>query len=264
MQQLHDQVRSLESDMRVAEQQVTDGRDAFGRLDRELAEALTIRQRLDVLAPVVEPVAALQAERTRLDALAAKVAHRREALGQIAELKRRLQAIDERLASLPTPDAVAAIKATLEARRSTLETVTAEAEEKRTHWVRERQDVETKATQYLNQGLELQAQLKTLEKAGPDGACPTCNRPLGASYAEVVGDLKAQKNEVGVNYKFYDSRVKQLKKEPKEVAEASRARGAQPRGNAGAGARDADDGARGTRLADRGARGHTCGRGREL
>ena len=84
MQQLHDQVRSLESDMRVAEQQVTDSRDAFVRLDRELAEALTIRQRLDQLAPVVAPVAALQAERIRLDALAQKVAHRREALGPVS------------------------------------------------------------------------------------------------------------------------------------------------------------------------------------
>ena len=109
-------------------------------------------------------MAALQAERVRLDALAQKVAHRREALGQIGELKRRLVAIDERFASLPTPEAVAAIRVSLEARRAALEAATAEAEEKRTHWVRERQDVETKATQYLNQGLELKAQLETLEK----------------------------------------------------------------------------------------------------
>ncbi len=220
MQQLHDQVRSLESDLRVAEQQVTDGRDAFTRLDRDLAEALTIRQRLDHLGPLVAPVAALQAERDRLDALAARVAHRREALGQLGELKRRLVATDERIAGLPTPEAVAAIRAGLAERRGALDAAAAAAEERRTHWVRERQDAETKTAQHTNQGLELRAQLKALEKAGPEGACPTCNRPLGASYSEVVGDLKAQINELGVNFKFFRSRVKQLEKEPREVTDS--------------------------------------------
>jgi len=224
MQQLHDTVRSLESDLRVAEQQVTDGRDAFTRLDRDLAEALTIRQRLDHLAPLVAPVAGLQAERERLDGLAARVAHRREALGQAGELKRRIAAIDERLGALPTPEAVAAIRATLEVRRKALDESVSLAEERRTHWVRERQDAETKAAQLTDQGRDLKAQLQALQKAGPDGACPTCNRPLGASYTEVVSDLKAQINEVGANFRFYRSRVKQLEKAPKEVSEADRSR----------------------------------------
>ncbi len=224
MQQLHDQVRSLESDLRVAEQQVTDGRDAFTRLDRELAEALTVRQRLDQLAPIVEPVAALQAERTRLDALAAKIANRREAVGKVGEVKRRLTAIDEKLATLPTADSVQALRVALQARREAHEGAVALAEERRTHWVREKQDVETKANQLTAQGTDLRTQLKVLEKAGAKGACPTCNRPLGATYDEVVGDLKAQINEVAVNFKFYRSRIKQLEKEPKEVAEASAAR----------------------------------------
>ena len=224
MQQLHDQVRSLESDMRVAEQQVTDGRDAFTRLDRELAEALTIRQRLDQLAPVVAPVAALQAERLKLDTLAAKMARRREALGQVGELRKRVKAIDERIASLPTAEAVAALKQALKERRKALEEATEQAEERRTHWVREKQDVETKASQLTAQGTDLRAQLKALEKAGPKGACPTCNRPLGASYEEVVGDLKAQINELAVNFKFYRSRIKQFEKEPKDVTDALKAR----------------------------------------
>ena len=224
MQQLHDQARSLESDLRVAEQQVTDGRDAFTRLDRELAEALTIRQRLDHLAPMVEPVAALQAERQKLDALAAKVAHRREALGQVGELRKRVAAIDERIAGLPTADAVAKLKVGLKERRRALDAATATAEERRTHWVREKQDVETKSNQLGAQGKDLKSQLKALEKAGRDGACPTCNRPLGASYEDVIGDLKAQVNELAVNVRFYQSRVRQLEKEPREVAEAAAAR----------------------------------------
>ena len=224
MQQLHDQVRSLESDLRVAEQQVTDSRDAFTRLDRELAEALTIRTRLDLLAPIVAPVAALQAERLRLDALAAKIANRREALGKVGEVKRRLAAIDERLGTLPTAEAVKALRESLKERREALEAAGILAEERRTHWVREKQDVETKANQLTAQGTDLRTQLKALEKAGPKGACPTCNRPLGASYDEVVGDLKAQINEVAVNFKFYRSRIKQLEKEPKEVVEVLAAR----------------------------------------
>ena len=224
LQQLHEQVRSLETDLRVAEQQVTDGRDAFTRLDRELAEALTSQQRLEELRPQLASLPELVAERDRLEALAAQVARHRETLGQISELKRRLTVVDERLAVLPTAEAVATLRKELDDRQPLLEEAGRIAEQRRTTWVRDRQDAETKSVQLQDQGEDLKKQLAILRKTGPDGACPVCNRPLKKSYDDVLKDLEAQIGELRVNWKFYQSRIKQLAKEPKELIEAVNAR----------------------------------------
>ncbi len=225
-QRLHEEVLSLESDLRVAEQQVTDGRDAFIRLDRDLAEALTSQKRLEELRPLLAALPALTAERERLDGLAARLARRRETQGQVTELKRRVEAIDERLATLPTPEALTALRSDLEARRSALAEAERLAQEARTKWVRDRQDAQTKQEQLKAQGEDIRKQLDTLRAAGPDGACPVCNRPLGGSYDGVVKDLEAQRAEVAVNYKFFGARGKQLDKEPKEVRDAAKRRDA--------------------------------------
>ena len=95
----------------------TDGRDAFVRLDRELAEALTSQQRLEELKPLVADLPALRAERERLDLLASRVARRRETLGLVSEVRRRVAAIEERLAVLPSSEVVAGLRQELERRR---------------------------------------------------------------------------------------------------------------------------------------------------
>jgi exonuclease SbcC len=220
LQLLHDQVRSLEGDLRVAEQQVTDGRDAFTRLDRELAEALTSQQRLEALRPHLALLPELVAERERLEALAAKVSRHREALGQITELKRRVTVVDERLGQFAAPEAVAALRHELEERQPLLEEAARLAEQRHTAWVRDRQDAETKSAQLQDQGEDLRKQVALLRKTGPDGACPVCNRPLKKSYDDVLRDLEAQISELRVNWKFYQSRIKQLGREPKELREA--------------------------------------------
>jgi exonuclease SbcC len=224
MQRLHEQVLSLESDLRVAEQQVTDGREAFTRLDRELAEALTGQQRMEELRPELSVLPQLVAERERLDLLAARMAKRRETLGQITELRRRVTVIDERLAGMGNPEAVTLLRTQQAERQAALTEAEDLAEQRRTAWVRDRQDAETKAGQLQGQGEDLKKQVAMLRKTGPEGACPVCNRPLKKSYQDVLRDLEAQMGELRVNWKFYQSRLKQLAREPKEVVEADRAR----------------------------------------
>jgi DNA repair protein SbcC/Rad50 len=225
-QRLQEQVRSLESDLRVAEQQVTDARDAFGRLDRELTEAVAAKGRLDELAPVLAPLAALQEEREHLDAQATRLARRREALGKVSELRKQLGEVDGKLAGFPEPGALAALRARLDEARKDAAVAERTAEERRTAWVQNRQDAQTKLAQLEDQGRDLKKQRELLRDAGPEGACPTCNRPLGASYGDVLRDLDAQLAEVAVNYRFYQARVRQLRDEPAELQEAVTARDA--------------------------------------
>jgi exonuclease SbcC len=220
LQAVQERVRSLESDLRVAEHQVTDARDTHRNLDRDLAEALTAQSRIGELEPLLRDVPALIAERERLDGLALRVARWREQTGQVQEMRLRLQAIDQQLADLPDPGEADRRRAELEATRAALERAEEAAAREHTAWVRDLQDARTQLKQLTEQYQDLKTQRDRLEAAGPDGVCPTCGRPLGATFREVMDDLERQLGEVTLNGKFYRSRVKQLEKEPEPVAQA--------------------------------------------
>ncbi len=61
-------------------------------------------------------------------------------------------------------------------------------------------------------------------KAGPEGNCPTCTRPLGAGYEKVLGLLDRQMEEVVSNGNYYKQRIEQLQDEPPDVVELERKR----------------------------------------
>ena len=84
----------------------------------------------------------------------------------------------------------------------------------RTAWVRDAQDAKTKRQGLLDQYQELKDQRQRIVRAGPDGDCPTCARPLGAEYDKVLGLLDRQMEDVVSNGNFYKQRIEQLQPEP--------------------------------------------------
>ena len=91
-------------------------------------------------------------------------------------------------------------------------------------WVRDAQDAKTKRQGLLDQYQELKEQRQRIVRAGPDGDCPTCARPLGAEYDKVLGVLDRQMEDVVSNGNFYKQRIEQLQAEPKELDELERRR----------------------------------------
>jgi exonuclease SbcC len=98
-------------------------------------------------------------------------------------------------------------------------TTAEQAEEKHTAWVRDLQDARTKLLALRDQYRDLQEQFDRITKAGQDGACPTCSRPLGKDFESVREVLGRQVEEVKFNGNFYRKRVAQLEPEPAEVRE---------------------------------------------
>jgi exonuclease SbcC len=219
MTALQDRVRSLESDLKVADQQVTAGREAFAALDRDLAEALTAQSRMGELAPRLAAVPGLQAALAQLDQLAARLARRREAVGQAAELRRRLGTVESRLASLPPPETLSSAREALEGLRVRAAEADRSAERQRTDWVRDLQEVDTQLKQLRDQYRDTKEQFDTLTAAGAEGVCPTCGRPLGGGLEGVLADLTRQLEELTFNGNYFRQRAEQLKAEPAAVTE---------------------------------------------
>jgi exonuclease SbcC len=222
-----DRVRSLESERAMAEHAAEAARQEFQRLDRELADALTARAELEQLAVELRPYAERKAELTRLEELQREDAARQADQAQLAELGRTRAARERRIAELSsTADTV--VRAEREAQELAARLLAAEraVEEQRAAWARDRQDAETKRQQLREQWRDVKEQRDRVAELGPDGACPTCRRPLGAEYEAVLQLLDRQLEDITINGQFFKQRVDQLADAPEVVVIAERARDA--------------------------------------
>jgi exonuclease SbcC len=220
---------ALEGDRRVLAAQ-QEGLEAGGRrLRQQSAEAEAAREELERLAPALAELAPLRDQAARLDVEAAAFHAQRAAVGQLAEVRARVAGIEARTALLAAADAAAAARRRTSEVRARLTALAVEADERRTAWVRDRQDAETKQQALRDQYVELREQRKRVVDAGRDGACPTCARPLGKEFENVLGVLDRQMEAVAENGKYYSQRVTQLDLEPAELeaVEAKRVRAEQ-------------------------------------
>jgi exonuclease SbcC len=218
-------VHSLDGDRRMAEQAVTVAKQECERLDREMAEALKAREQLDGLRAELEPIERLKREQAALEHLQREETARRADEGQLAELRRTMGVLDRRIAELaPAATALAAVEQEARAFGERLEAAERAAEEQRAAWVREKEYATTRRADLLKQYDEVKEQRDRIEQLGPEGMCPTCRRPLGSEYAEVLGLLDRQMQAIVEDGKYFRQRLEQLAPPPDAVAAAEAAR----------------------------------------
>ena len=216
---------ALEGERRIAEAAVKVAQEEFQRLDRDLAMALKAREELTALEVDLQPLASLKAELDGLDTAARAEGERQGWLAGRAELAKQLQAMDQRLEeSEGAASELTAVESEELKAKATLDAAGRALAERRTEWVRDRQDAETKRQALRDQYREAKEQHDLLAELGPDGICPTCQRPLGTHHAKVVALLERQLEEIEINGRFFRRRVEQLESEPPEVREADAAR----------------------------------------
>ncbi|HSE68061.1 MAG TPA: SMC family ATPase, partial [Gemmatimonadales bacterium] len=191
-QRLQEQTRVLEGEFRLAEHKVQAARETFQRLDRQLVAANEARGRLEGLKASLEPLATLRVERSKLDGEAERHSVARAATAQLLEVRTSLGQVEERINRLPAPEVVTQGIERAEQVRRQLTQISQEAEEKRTAWVRDLQDARTKREGLLDQYKDLKEQQQRITAAGAEGICPTCARPLGKEFENVVGMLDRQ------------------------------------------------------------------------
>jgi len=223
---------SLDGDRRIAEKEVESARQEFQRLDRELAAARDARRQLDQLEPSLAPIHALEREQEQLEALQKEEVARKADEAQLSELRRATTRLDQRLAELlPAEEALAAAEREATLVGEALAVAERAAEEARSVWVRERQYAETKRNELREQWKDVKQERDRIVALGPEGVCPTCKRPLGAEYANVLTVLDAQLTSIKDNGEFFARRVDQLEAEPAAVTEAEKARDQAVRGS---------------------------------
>ncbi len=220
-----ERAQQLLAEMRVAENEALAMARDVERLDRELEAIATAQLER---APLLAELSQLPDARAQLavqDGLAAAEARRQalvERLSGSADEEARLEERAQKLESAPsleleTQQQLAAARSALTAAEQTLE-------RERTSWVRDRQEAETRLEALRTQYTEFVQQRETLEGLGEESPCPTCGRPLGASYRSVVDLLSEQIETVRIDGNYYRQRVEQLTRtpEPLEALEEQR------------------------------------------
>ena len=217
-QEEREQAQRVREDLRVAEYEETNTARDLERIGRERAEIETARGELTVVQADVAPLADIHIELTRLDVLAREEGRRIALQDGARGLEEELARLRERRTRLEAAPALEEeVTDELEKKRRELEDALGRLEAVRTEWVRDRQEAETKLQALRAQFSEAREQRERLVKAGEEGACPTCARPLGGHYRQVLELLDEQVETLRVDGAYYKNRIEQLGEMPETV-----------------------------------------------
>ncbi|HEX7123979.1 MAG TPA: SbcC/MukB-like Walker B domain-containing protein, partial [Gemmatimonadaceae bacterium] len=219
-QRARDLQQQLASDLRVAQNDDAARVRELERVERELAEIAGATAELEQLAVQLVPLAAVQEEFARLEALAREEGRRQTLAETERLLTEELARLGERRAQIArAPDEERELGVALDRARRELDDVGGRLEARRTDWVRDRQEAETKRDALRRQYQELKAQRDRLLDLGEEGVCPTCTRVLGPSFRTVLDQLDEQMATIEVDGKYYRTRLEQLSQTPDEIRE---------------------------------------------
>jgi exonuclease SbcC len=219
LQRLREAAMALEAEIKLADQKAVATSERLARLEHEAAEAASARQKLDEVRRRLTPLPTLREEAQALERQAEAYASRKSYQAQLDEVRTHLASIQERITRVPPKRLLDEALERVNAARASLTAASLEAEEQRTAWVRDAQDAKTKRQGLLDHYQELKDQRQRIVKAGVEGVCPTCARPLGLEYAKVLELLDRQVEEVRSNGNFYKQRIDQLQQEPAPLVE---------------------------------------------
>ncbi len=207
-------VETAERDREAARRDVLRAEGGLAAVAKAEAELAPLRARLADLS-------AAGAEAERLAELAREEEKRKVLVKQLAELDEQVARARERLARVEqAPELEKKYAEELEKLRAERAEAERGLEEKKTAWLRDRQDADTKLQTYRDRGAELKEQIRQCREAGPEGACPTCGRPMGADYERLLDEMEDQWVTIVQDGKWWASRFDQLKEKPEDVAEA--------------------------------------------
>jgi exonuclease SbcC len=217
-QRQRDETQTLESDLRVTDAELASNQRNAERVAAELAQVATAREQLMPLAVQLVPFHDVGNDLARMRDLATHDGRRQALLEQERALAKELEELREqraRVQSAPTLEEQVTVE--LEAKRRALDEAQGTLELRRTEWVRDRQEAETRRNALLAQWQEVKDQKERLVELGEQGACPTCARPLGDHYRQVIDLLENQLETVLADGSYYKSRLAQLEDMPAEV-----------------------------------------------
>jgi exonuclease SbcC len=190
------------------------------RADAGLREVAAAEEKLAPLREQLAPLPALRTEAERWTELRQQEERRNGVARRLEEMEAEVDRCRAEIGKRESaPELETRFAEEIERGGAERTTVSAELEEKRSAWLRDRQDADTKLTTIRDLAKELQEQIRHIRKLGPKGICPTCGRPLGDGYEAMLEQLEDKFQEAKQDGIWWKSRFEQLQEKPEDVAE---------------------------------------------
>ena len=217
-QQNRDKAQSIASEIAANEREESSLRRELERVAAEVSAVGESRAELSRLQRTLEPLGELRDELSILDEMYREEGRRKTLLEAEHALREELDRLRARFTVIEkAPAQEEEVTEELEKKRGELEAAQGDLEARRTEWVRDRQDADTKLRDLRKQYLEVQEQRERVISLGADGACPTCSRKLGENLENVVEHLTETIETLRVDGAYYKSRLEQLSEMPANV-----------------------------------------------
>lgn len=210
--------RELQTAIIRAEAGITAAEKDVERAELAVGEAERVQASLASVLAELAPLAALRMELQQLEERSRQAARRQALTEEIARLTSSVDTAAARLAQLaPAPALREEVQGQLVEARAAVLAATEAASARRTDWVRDRQEVETRRTQKRDEYTDIKTQLDRLQELGADAPCPTCLRPLGASYQALIEELSDKLDGLRLDGQYLKQRMEQLQPEPDDL-----------------------------------------------
>jgi exonuclease SbcC len=219
-QQNRDKALSIAAEITANEREEASLRRELERVGSEISTITASRTELSKLQRSLEPLGELKDELSILDEMYREEGRRKTLVEAEHALREELDRLRARFTVIEkAPAQEEEVTLELEKKRTELEDAQGYLEGRRTEWVRDRQDADTKLRDLRKQYLEVQEQRERVISLGADGACPTCSRKLGENLEKVVEHLTETIETLRVDGAYYKSRFEQLSEMPANVKE---------------------------------------------
>lgn len=217
-QQNREKALQIQSEISVNEREESSLRRNMERVAAELSMVSEARAELVKLQRTIEPLGELRDELAILDEMYREDGRRKTLVENETALREELDRLHARHTDIErAPIQEEEVTLELETKRAELEHAQGELEARRTEWVRDKQDADTKLHDLRKQYVEVQEQLTKVISLGADGACPTCSRALGENLHTVVDHLTETSETLRVDGVYYRNRFEQLADMPTNV-----------------------------------------------
>jgi exonuclease SbcC len=219
-QQNREKAQTLSAEIAVQEREESSHRSNLERVDAELVTIRESRSELGQLQQKIEPISELRDELAVLDELYRQEGRRKALAEAETALREELEKLRARHARIErAPGVEEEVTEELEKKRAELEDAQGSLEARRTEWVRERQNADTKLRDLRRQEEEVRKQRERVVSLGEEGICPTCSRTLGESLHTVVEHLDEALETLTSDTRYYLTRFDQLSEMPPDVKE---------------------------------------------
>ncbi|BCW99951.1 MAG: double-stranded DNA repair protein Rad50 [Armatimonadota bacterium] len=188
--------RELQKEVDILNSRLQAARERIGRLREELGKAASARSELEKLQPLVEEYERLRSRNEELNELEKADAERRSLEREAQSLRADIEETQAKLADLSARSGrLAALQERLASLRQEIETLQSALERRREERMRQAAEVRAARDSARQRAAELGEHLEQLLKAGPDGVCPTCERPLREEFERVTSRMRSEQQE---------------------------------------------------------------------